>query len=187
MEASDDATLVRACRQGDRRAWETLIQRYQRLVYSIPRRAGLDDDQTAEVFQQVWVALLAHIERIEQPERIGAWLATAARRESWRQSRRASGTQQLGDDEDDPAGQIADTALLPDEQFERIERQHAVRQALGRIDERCRVLLTALFYQAEPPSYGELAARLNLPEGSVGPTRARCLQKLRQALEFYEG
>lgn len=183
MLAEDDAALVRACRTGDPNAWEALVRRYQRLIYAIPRRAGLSDDQAAEVFQQVCVALLTHIQRIEQPERIGAWLATAARRESWRQSRRAGTSEPLGGDDDDPTHQIADHAPLPDEQIERLELQHEVRLALSRLDERCRNLLAALFYQAEPPSYAVIAADLKVPEGSIGPTRARCLQKLRRVLE----
>jgi RNA polymerase sigma factor (sigma-70 family) len=188
MEAADDVTLVRACRDGDALAWETLVRRYQRLIYTIPRRAGLDEDLAAEVFQQVCVALLSHIQRIEQPERIGAWLVTAARRESWRQSRRAGATEQLavGDDDEEPTLQLVDGSPLPDEQFERLERQHAVRLALTTLDERCRTLLTALFYQPAPPSYSELASAMKISEGSIGPTRARCLQKLRQALDNSE-
>jgi RNA polymerase sigma factor (sigma-70 family) len=184
METADDAALVRACRQGDALAWETLVRRYQRLIYSIPRRAGLGEDLAAEVFQQVCVTLLAHIQRIEQPERIGAWLATTARRESWRQSRRSSASDPLPQDEDGaPALQLVDADPLPDEQIERLERQHAVRLALQTLDERCRTLLTALYFAPTPPSYTALAASLHLPEGSIGPTRARCLQKLRRALD----
>lgn len=78
--------------------------------------------------------------------------------------------------------QIPDTALLPDEVIERLERQHAVRRAMEALDERCRILLTLLFYRADPPPYSDIAARLGIPEGSIGPTRARCLEKLRRVL-----
>lgn len=184
MRADDDAALVRACRQGDPEAWEALVRRYQRLIYAIPRRAGLSDDLAAEVFQRVWVTLIEHLHRIEQPERIGAWLATTARRESWRQLRRERVTTTLdaGDDDDETA-RLADSAPLPDEVIERLERQQAVRRAVAGLDERCRSLLTMLFYRGEPPPYAEIAATLGVPEGSIGPTRARCLQKLRQALD----
>lgn len=182
----DDATaLLRACRAGDAAAWETLIRRYQRLIYAIPRRAGLSEDQAAEVFQRVCVTLFEHLDRIDRPDRLGAWLATTARRESWRQLRRDRDTASLDlrDDEDSPIMQLADSALLPDELIEQAERQHNVRLALQDMDERCRNLITMLFYQPEPPAYAEVAAALGVPTGSVGPTRARCLRKLQQILE----
>jgi RNA polymerase sigma factor (sigma-70 family) len=181
MQGDDDALLVEACRRGDPGAWETLVRRYQRLIYAIPRRAGLDEDTSAEVFQRVCVILLEHLPRIERPERIGAWLATTARRESWRQARRNGRTRPIEGD-DDPAAQIPDPSFLPDEIVERLEGQHAVRQALATLDERCRTLLSLLFYRSTPPPYGEIAAQIGVPEGSIGPTRARCLQKLRRAL-----
>lgn len=91
MEPSNEA-LIQGCRRGDGAAWETLIARYQRLVYSIPRRAGLDEDRSADVFQRVFEKLVEHIDRIEQPARIGGWLAITARREMWRLSQRESAT-----------------------------------------------------------------------------------------------
>lgn len=184
MRTDDDAEIVRACQRGDATAWETLVRRYQRLIYAIPRRAGLDEDGAAEVFQRVCVALLENLAKIEQPERIGAWLATTARRESWRQVRRARTSDSLDVEHDESSAvmQIPDTALLPDEVIERLERQHAVRRALEALDERCRTLLLLLFYRPDPPPYSDIAARLGIPEGSIGPTRARCLQKLRRVL-----
>jgi RNA polymerase sigma factor (sigma-70 family) len=179
----DDQSLISACRNGDSSAWETLVQRYQRLVYSIPRRAGLDDDQTAEVFQRTWVALVENLERLQQPDRVGAWLATTARRESWRLQRRsrADASPLLVDDDGDIG--IPDPTILPDEQLIQIERRHQVRLAVVALDERCRKLLELLFYTAEPPAYSTIAQALGTSEGSIGPTRARCLQKLRRLLE----
>jgi RNA polymerase sigma factor (sigma-70 family) len=185
MQGDDDRALLRACRDGDENAWETLVRRYQRLIYAIPRRAGLGEDQSAEVFQRVFLTLVEHLDRIEQPERLAAWLATTARRESWRVSRQGRATVPLTSDsgEADDAAAPIDTAPLPDEEIERMERQHEVRHAVGRLDERCRALLTMLFYRAAPPPYLEVAIALGVPEGSIGPTRARCLQKLRRILE----
>src|SRR5215471_16448021 len=87
MEPSDEL-LVRACQCEDAAAWEMLVRRYQRLLYNIPRRAGLDEDECADVFQQVFYKLLQKLDGIEQPEHIKAWLLTAAQRESWRLKRR---------------------------------------------------------------------------------------------------
>ncbi|HKP13543.1 MAG TPA: sigma factor, partial [Blastocatellia bacterium] len=83
MKLSDEA-LVLACRRGDETAWETLVERFQRLVYTISRRAGLDEDAAADVFQNVFASLVERLDRIEQPDRIQAWLVTTAKRETWR-------------------------------------------------------------------------------------------------------
>jgi RNA polymerase sigma factor (sigma-70 family) len=182
---SSNVKLIQACRQGDPLAWETLVERYQRLVYSIPQRAGLDQAQSVEVFQQVFEKLVKNLDQIEQPDRLGAWLATTARRETWRLSRREALIRQLigGDDYEDEINQLPCNAPLPDEILLRLEEQHTVRTALAALDERCRCLLTLLFYSVDPPSYPEIAKALDMAEGSVGPTRARCLQKLRRLLE----
>lgn len=182
MAADDDAALLRACRDGDPEAWEKLVRRYQRLIYTIPRRAGLNDELAAEVFQRVCVTLFEHLDRITQPERLSAWVTTTARRESWRQLRGQRAAVSLGPGDGDTLEDLPDTALQPDELVERAEQQHAVRAGLAELDERCRDLLTLLFYRSEPPPYAEVAARLNMPAGSIGPTRARCLQKLQRVL-----
>jgi RNA polymerase sigma factor (sigma-70 family) len=183
MEPSNEE-LIRACRRGDAAAWEALITRYQRLVYSIPRQAGLDEDRSAEVFQQVFEKLVGHLDRIEQPARLGAWLSTTARREMWLLSHREGTAQPLpdGDNAEDGTNQLPDGAPLPDELLLDLEEQHAVRMAVAALDERCRRLLTLLFYRPDPPAYAEVAAALQMREGSIGPTRSRCLQKLRRLL-----
>jgi RNA polymerase sigma factor (sigma-70 family) len=188
MEPSNEE-LIQGCRRGDEVAWEALIGRYQRLVYSIPRRAGLDEDRSAEVFQRVFSKLVEHLNRIEQPDRIGAWLATTARREMWRLNQRESATQPLnvGDDPDDETNELPDGAPLPDEVLLHLEEQHTVRLAVAALDERCRRLLTLLFYRPDPPPYAEVAVALEMSEGSIGPTRIRCLQKLRRLLDGLGG
>jgi RNA polymerase sigma factor (sigma-70 family) len=185
MSLSNEA-LVLACQRGDETAWEALVERFQRLIYSIPRRAGLDEDAAADVFQNVFASLVERLDRIEQPDRIQAWLVTAAKRETWRAVlRRNEARQAAGDDEsnEDLFDRLPDQALLPDEAVLELEKQHAVRTAVAALDERCNQLLTLLFYRAEPPTYAEIAASLGIREGSIGPTRARCLQKLLRTLE----
>jgi RNA polymerase sigma factor (sigma-70 family) len=186
MSTDDNASLLRACRAGDPEAWELLVRRYQRLIYTIPRRAGLSDDAAAEVFQHVWLRLLEHLDRIEQPERLASWLVTTARRESWQQIRGERATVPLATGDDDIDGDLArlvDTSILPDDLIERLERQQLVREAMASLEVRCRSLLTMLFYADRPPPYAEIAAALGIPEGSIGPTRARCLRKLQQIIE----
>jgi RNA polymerase sigma factor (sigma-70 family) len=184
-----DAELLAACRRGDADAWQALVQRYERLIYAIPRRAGLDEDLASEVFQEVFTTLFEKLERIEQPDRLHAWLVTTARRKTWRLISREGGarrSRRVGD-EDEAVGEelnsLPDNAPLPDEVLLRLEEQHRVRRALAVLDERCRKLLTLLFYRAEPPPYSEIAEAIGTTEGSIGPTRARCLQKLLRQLE----
>ncbi len=183
IDATDEA-LVLACRDGNAEAWEMLVGRYQRLVYSIPRRAGLDEETAADVFGHVFATLVEHLDRLEQPSRIGAWLATTAKRESWRISRTSRRyVASISTDGTDEGSEPPDADPLPEETLVRMEEQHRVRAAVGRLDERCSKLLTQLFYQQESPAYSEIAASLGIPEGSIGPTRARCLHKLRRILE----
>jgi RNA polymerase sigma factor (sigma-70 family) len=185
MEFNDKA-LVLACRKGDESAWETLIRRYQRLIYSIPRRAGLDESASSDVFQNVFAILVENLERIEQPERIHAWLVTTSRRETWRFILRNRNSVSIST-EDEPgriqANEIADVAPLQDEVLLRLESQTQIRSAIASLDERCRKLINLLFYGTDPASYSEIAAELSAPEGSIGPTRARCLQKLLKLLQ----
>jgi RNA polymerase sigma factor (sigma-70 family) len=177
-----DEQLIAACLRGDETAWETLVVRYQRLVYAVPRRAGLNEDAAAEIFQDVFTTLLESLPRLEQPDRLHAWLVTTAKRKTWHAIKRARSAFPFagagGEGREDETPDIPDTALLPDATLEQLERQHLVRAALGRMDERCRSLLSLLFYRDEPPAYAEIAAALGVPEGSIGPTRARCLKKL---------
>lgn len=180
VEPSNEA-LVLACRRGDEAAWQALITRYQRLIYAIPRRAGLNDDSSAEVFQQVFAILVENLHRIQQPAQIHAWLVTTARRETWRLIRRERALRPLTENEveDEPQSlEVPDNKPLADEVLLALEEQHGVRTAVAALDERCRRLLTLLFYRHDPPPYAEIASALGIPEGSIGPTRARCLQKL---------
>jgi RNA polymerase sigma factor (sigma-70 family) len=183
MQPSNEE-LIRACRRGDGAAWEILVRRYERLVYSISRRAGLDQERSAEVFQQVFTRLVEHLDRIEQPDRIGAWLATTARRETWSMSQREPPTYPLnfGDNEEE-SQYLATSDPLPDKVLLRLEEQNTIRLAMADLNERCRRLLSLLFFHPDPPSYAEIAAELDISEGSIGPTRIRCLKKLRRLLD----
>ena len=184
MEPSDKQ-LLQACRRGDEAAWEAVIKRYQRLIYTIPRRAGLDEDQAADIFQEVFTTLFEKLNEIDQPERLQAWLVTTARRKTWRVIVKAKDARRTTEDEEDLERELAslpDNAALPDEVLMHLEEQQRVRGAVANLDERCRKLITILFYSAEPPPYAEIARTLGTSEGSIGPTRARCLEKLTNLL-----
>ena len=183
-----DLELVSDCRRGDQLAWEKLVRRYQRLIYAIPRRAGLSEDQAAEIFQDVFTTLFEKLNDIEEPERLQAWLVTTTRRRTLRTISQMPDRVRRDDASDAPddfanlVELLRDESPLPDEQLLILEEQHRIRTAVSQLDERCQTLVRLLFYQREPPSYAEVAEVLGVPEGSIGPTRARCLGKLLRIL-----
>jgi RNA polymerase sigma factor (sigma-70 family) len=178
--AVDDCELilvVEQARAGSNSAWETLIERFGGLVAAIARRCRLSDADVAEVCQTTWLRLVENLDRIEQPERIGAWLATTSRRESLRIATRQTAVSAtdvlylMADEKADPL----DAALLKDEQA------HMIRAAAERLSPRCQRLLGVLMGDDDLP-YKEIAEQLRMPIGSIGPTRGRCLDHLRQIL-----
>lgn len=176
----DDHALIAACLRGDDDAWASLIERYERLVYSIPRRAGLDPEASEEIFQDVFAALVAALPRLQRRTALPKWLMTVAHRATMRWKRRARGV--------DPSELAAESGDEPPiATLARWEQQHLVHLALAELDPPCRTLLDALFRDAERPGYDRIAARLGIPVGSIGPTRARCLRKLLALLEALGG
>lgn len=176
-EGREDKALVEACLRGDASAWDELVERYGRLVYSIPRKLGLSDSDADDVFQVVFGIVLRRLETLRDVDRLSAWLIRTTYRESWRlgKRRRRERPDEL------PAG-LSDDGEPTEEQTLALERQQLVRQALGQIDPRCRALLEALFFCADTPDYQAIAEKLNMKIGSIGPTRARCFQKLEALL-----
>ena len=181
----DDRALVVACLAGDHFAWEALISRYQRLIYSIPIKARLSQDDAADIFQAVCLKLYEKLPTIRDSERISSWLITTTSRECWRLSARNRKESSPSVDEDQGGflREIPANGPLADEQREILEKQHQVRQAVQSLPERCRELISMLFYQKDELSYVDIAGRMKMPVPSVGPTRARCLEKLRKLLE----
>jgi len=181
----DDAALVARCLRGDGSAWEALVKRYQRLVYAIVRRIGLDEHAAADVFQNVFSRLVAHLPKIADPSRLQAWIVTTAKREALLQRSRGQRTVSMTrDDEasgDGAEWDMADDTPGAEQALDDLQQADQVRRALDRLDERCRTLLTLLFADDdERPAYDEVARRLGTSVGSIGPTRARCLDKLRK-------
>ncbi|MBK6314444.1 MAG: sigma-70 family RNA polymerase sigma factor [Blastocatellia bacterium] len=188
MPAPDSSTepdLIERCLSGDDAAWRELIARYQGLIYSVPRRMGMSPEASADVFQCVCVLLYQRLGSIRDPNRLGGWLLTTASREAIRTSRRAKRTVSLDNGRDDAAGSaendLPDLRPLADEDREAIERAQMLRSALAEMSDRCRTLLEA-FLDDEESNYRDVARRLNIPIGSIGPTRARCFSKLKELL-----
>jgi RNA polymerase sigma factor (sigma-70 family) len=179
-DAPDIAGLVRGAAAGDRRAWERLVDQYARLIWSITADFKLGDSDAADVAQTTWLRLLEHIDRIEYPDRVGSWLAATARNECLRNLAARKRVVLAHDDE-----VLSDVVALTPEVDERIladERDQVVRAALSRLPGRWQRLLELLM--ADPPaSYADISNELDLPVGSIGPTRGRCLAQLRVLLQ----
>ena len=184
----DDAGLVRRCRAGEAAAWAALVRRYQRLVRAVVMRAGFDEHAAADVFQTVFTRLYEQLPRLTQPERLQAWIVTTAKREALRARERARRTVSLTrDDGDEGPGLedgLVDEAPLAEEALSELQQLNRLRQGLDRLDARCRDLLTLLFADDDDHlPYDEIGRRMGMPPGSIGPTRARCLGKLRKLVE----
>jgi len=180
-----DRDLVALCLEGDLAAWEALIRRYQRLIYSIPIKARLSTDDAADIFQSVCLKLYEKLDSIRDSEKISSWLITTTSRECWRISarNRREGMPPGADDDNDKVLRIPDQGLLADEQRETQEQQHQLRASVESLPDRCRELIMLLFYEKDELSYVDIARRMKMPVPSIGPTRARCLEKLRKLLE----
>jgi RNA polymerase sigma factor (sigma-70 family) len=171
-----DPELIKACQDGNQAAWNELIDRYGRLIYSIPRRYGLSDADADDVFATVWATVFRKLRDLRDQTRLSAWLITTTHRESWRIGKRTAGRYVDLDD------RIADVGAPDENQATTWEQQHLVRRGLDELGGRCKELLSALFLEAGEPSYEAIAQRLGIPVGSIGPTRARCFKKLEKIL-----
>jgi RNA polymerase sigma factor (sigma-70 family) len=177
-----DKELVTGCRLGQESAWEELVSRYERLVYTIPIRYGLTPSEVDDVYQSVWMALIKHIETLRRPDRIGAWLVTTARRECWERRRGADFKRSVSSNLETLLVDRDGGELTPEEVVAVFRQHEALREAIECLDERCRKLLWHLYYDSTIPSYADIAEKMDMPIGSIGPLRARCLKKLRKIL-----
>jgi RNA polymerase sigma factor (sigma-70 family) len=181
----DDAALVARCVRGEAAAWAALVRRYQRLVYAIARRIGLDEHTAADVFQTVFARLVQHLPRLAEPHHLQAWIVTTTKREALllRQRSRRTVSMTRADESDEESSQwdLADESPNAEQALADLQQLNQLRNALDRLDARCRDLLLLLFRdEDEKLSYSEVARRLDTSVGSIGPTRSRCLDKLRQ-------
>lgn len=178
MAELDASGSLAAAATGDQRAWELIVERYSGLVWAVARGYRLDSADAADVFQATWLRLVEHLGDIRDGSRLGAWLCTTARNEALSLIRRRR---------DLPA---SDTGLLEgvaqdgsglDERLLRNEERAALWHAFGLLSQNCQRLLRIIFADP-PPSYAEASVALDIPVGSIGPTRARCLASLQSLL-----
>jgi RNA polymerase sigma factor (sigma-70 family) len=173
--------LVSAAAAGDARAWDRLCRRYGRLVDSMARRHRLNEADAGEAAQTTWMRAVENIHGLKAPERVGAWLATIARRECLRILRGAA--RQLPTD--DVLARHADDSAPVDAELLARERRSVVRRALATLPPRQRTLLR-LLYREPAPSYEAIGSALGMPIGSIGPMRGRALDRMREHVERAE-
>jgi RNA polymerase sigma factor (sigma-70 family) len=173
-EAAAVADLVDRARQGDESAWNEIVDRFAGLVWAVVRGYALDPADALDVGQTTWLRLVEHLDRIREPEHLGAWLTTTARRESLRliQLRRR----------ECPTEELDEVDALEREPLEGLiqaERKEALGRAVTSLSSRGQALVRLLFSDEEP-SYGQISMRLGMPIGAIGPTRRRCLDQLQR-------
>jgi RNA polymerase sigma factor (sigma-70 family) len=180
LNTPDIAGLVHGAAAGDLRAWERLVDQYARLIWAITGEFKLMEADAADVAQTTWLRLLEHIDRIEYPDRVGSWLAATARNECLR-SLASRKRVVLGHDDAELDSAVANEPEV-DERLLAAERAQVVRDALSHLPRRWQRLLELLM--SDPPaSYADISDELGLPIGSIGPTRGRCLARLRVLLQ----
>ncbi|MEV6415088.1 sigma-70 family RNA polymerase sigma factor [Kribbella sp. NPDC051718] len=176
----DDPAVIRmvvGARAGDRGAWDELVERYAPLVWTISRRYGLSAADVDDVGQSVWLLLVEHLPGLREPAALPGWIVTTTQHECLRLLKVGQRSE--------PADPAELTSAMPadsvsvDEELLRHERRVAVRTGFGQLSPRCRLLLSMLV-QDPPVAYREVSEKLHMPVGSIGPNRARCLERLRQ-------
>jgi len=175
----DPTVALTNAAEGDQRAWDTIVARYSGLIWSVVRGFRLGGADAADVFQATWLRLVENMTRIRDGNGLGSWLATTARREAIDLLRRHG--RETPVEPTDVAQRHPATAEPPDAPLLRAEADRLLWQAVRRLPQRCVQLLRTM--SVDPaPSYAAVAAALEMPIGSIGPTRARCLDALRAEL-----
>jgi RNA polymerase sigma factor (sigma-70 family) len=176
-----DERLVRACLDGDEQAWAVLIDKYKRLIYSIPIRYGASPEDAADIFQAVCLELFSHLSQLRKTAALRGWLTTVTAHQSFhwkrRHRKRSDREQAHGETEE-----LGSDAVVADVTVE-AEREQMVRDATLRLSPRCQEMIRLLFYVEPPLPYRDVAARLGLAVGSIGFIRGRCLQRLQKTLQ----
>ncbi|MCE9634922.1 MAG: sigma-70 family RNA polymerase sigma factor [Planctomycetes bacterium] len=177
-EAPDDATLVARCLGGDAAAWADLVARHGPLAWGVIRRTGLAPDDAADVYQTTWLAAVEQLPRLREPSRFPAWIARTAHLQALR-VRRSYGISRRVLSRIEPR---ESDGRVPEDEIAAIEDRSRVAEALDAIGDRCAALLRVLYFEHPTPAYQDISARLKMPVGSIGPTRARCLERLAKRL-----
>jgi RNA polymerase sigma factor (sigma-70 family) len=176
---ADDVKLVDQCLRGDEAAWTVLLSKYKNLIFSIPIKYGFSREESADIFQSVCLELLCELKRLREPRALGGWLIRITYNKCFHQ-------RQLEHKRATENGQM-DLAIateeIPESRLHELQRDEALRTALGSLNPRCHKLVEMLFFESPARPYDEIAKSLSLALGSIGAIRRRCLDELRKTLE----
>jgi len=177
----NDRELVAACLSGDEQAWSELIDRYNRLIFSIPLKQGLNRDEAADIFQAVCLDLVAELPRLRDPQALPAWLiqTTLHKVSKWRRRNDRYVPDEGTHTENAPAPE----ADMPDALIREVQQSQALRDAVAALSDRCQRMVQMLFFETPARPYKDVASALGVATGSIGFLRSRCLDRLRSALE----
>jgi RNA polymerase sigma factor (sigma-70 family) len=167
-----DHELIESCLRGEQSGWTQLVSRYQRLIYSVARALCPEREDCADVFQYVCMELYQSLPKLRNEKTLPAWLITVARRQSYSLIRAKKPHIPIG----------AYNNAASDGRIEAIEKEAEMEWAVAQLPERCQELLRLLYFDSNEPTYADIARRMGMPESSIGPTRARCLGKLKKLL-----
>jgi RNA polymerase sigma factor (sigma-70 family) len=173
--------LVHRAVEGDQRAWDEIVERYASLVYAICSRYRLSSHDLEDVGQTVWLLLVEHLDKLREPAALPGWLATTTAHECLRVVKAASRSERRGNSVDDERQFVDDREIEKD--ILMAERNAALRALFAELPERCQQLLSMLMNDP-PSSYASIHETLGIPIGSIGPQRARCLERLRRSSAF---
>jgi RNA polymerase sigma factor (sigma-70 family) len=174
------SVLVSAARAGNQLAWNALVDRYNRFVWSIARSFRLSTADAGDAVQMTWLRLVENLDKISDPDRLASWLGTTVRRECLQHLRRSG--RDRTDSSTDYLVNVSDDAPPIETSMLESERDRALWQAMGMLGEKCQQLLRVLM-ASPPPAYTDVAQTLSMPIGSIGPARKRCLAQLRRIIE----
>jgi RNA polymerase sigma factor (sigma-70 family) len=173
-----DPELIALCLDGDALAWETLLVSYRRLIFSVPARFGFGGADAADIFQAACVKLLEHLHELKDDRKLSLWLMKTTIRMCI--ALKALKTRESGTEDE------VEEPLDPTENLEELqigfEKQQSIREAVDELPPQCRSLIEMLYFTAQPLSYDEISQKLGMPVPSIGPNRARCLEKLKGML-----
>jgi RNA polymerase sigma factor (sigma-70 family) len=176
---ASDTRLVAECLAGNEQAWAALIEKYKRLIYSIPVKYRATPDDAADIFQAVCLELFSELPRLRNADCLRSWLITVATHKCLHWKRKQ---EPLVEGEPDDLAADASNAPTALDTCEELEREQVLREAVGLLTARCQEMIRLLFYETPPLPYAEVAQRLGLATGSIGFIRGRCLKKLQQTL-----
>jgi RNA polymerase sigma factor (sigma-70 family) len=186
LEAEDqkrslsDSQLVKACLNGDEKAWVALIKKYKNLIFSIPIKYHFSQEDAADIFQAVCAELISELPKLRKPQALAGWLIQVTSHKCIQRKLQSERYMSPDPEQPEPAAAAHE---IPENLLSQAQEEQILREAIFELSPRCRQLIHMLFFENPPRPYQQIAEQLGIATGSIGFIRGRCLEKLRQRLE----